>query len=133
MPKDDVQVEPIRGLPELPPEGEHILWQGAPDPWTLALQALNTGWVAGYFALLAAWRGLVVGLDQGWALGAKATVPFLGDGAGRLRDPRGDRGHAGPDHRLHADEPARGDADRGGADRHAEPALSPASSRRIWR
>lgn len=32
MPKDDVQVEPIRGLPELPPEGEHILWQGAPDP-----------------------------------------------------------------------------------------------------
>ena len=80
MRKDDVQVEPIRGLPELPPEGEHILWQGAPDPWTLALQALNTGWVAGYFALIAAWRGLVVGLDQGWALGAKATVPFLGMG-----------------------------------------------------
>jgi hypothetical protein len=80
MPKDDVEVEPIRGLPELPPEGEHILWQGAPDPWTLALQALNTGWVAGYFALLAAWRGLVVGLDQGWGLGAKATVPFLAMG-----------------------------------------------------
>jgi hypothetical protein len=77
MRKDDVQVEPIRGLPELPPEGEHILWQGAPDPWTLALQALNMGWVAGYFGLLAAWRGVAIGLEQGWALGAKATVPYL--------------------------------------------------------
>jgi hypothetical protein len=77
MPKDDVQVEPIRGLPELPPEGEHILWQGAPDPWTLAMQALNMGWVAGYFGLLAAWRGVAIGLDQGWSLGAKATVPYL--------------------------------------------------------
>jgi len=80
MRKDDVQVEPIRGLPELPPEGEHILWQGAPDPWTLALQALNMGWVAGYFALLAAWRGVAIGLDHGWALGAKATVPYLAMG-----------------------------------------------------
>jgi hypothetical protein len=78
---DDIQAEPIRGLPEVPPEGEHILWQGAPDPWTLALQALNMGWVAGYFALLAGWRGLAIGLDQGWALGAKATVPYLGMGA----------------------------------------------------
>lgn len=77
MPRDDVQVEPIRGLPELPPEGERILWQGAPDPRTLAVQALNVGWVAGYFALLAAWRGVVVGLDHGAALGLKATVPFV--------------------------------------------------------
>lgn len=77
MPRDDVQVEPIRGLPELPPEGERILWQGAPDPRTLAVQALNVGWVAGYFALLAAWRGVVVGLDHGVALGLKATVPFV--------------------------------------------------------
>ena len=80
MPRDDVQVEPIRGLPELPPEGEKILWQGAPDPWTLAVQALNLGWVAGYFALLSAWRGLAIGLDMGWALGLKATVPYLAMG-----------------------------------------------------
>jgi hypothetical protein len=80
MRRDDVQVEPIRGLPELPPEGEHILWQGAPAAWTLALQALNMGWVAGYFALLAAWRGIAIGLGQGWALGLKATVPYLAMG-----------------------------------------------------
>lgn len=77
---DDIQAEPVRGLPELPPEGEHILWQGAPEPWTLALQALNVGWVAGYFALLAGWRGVAIGLDQGWMLGAKATVPYLAMG-----------------------------------------------------
>lgn len=77
MPKDDVQVEPIRGLPEVPPEGERILWQGAPDPWTLALQALNLGWVAGYFVLLAVWRGVAIGFEGGLALGMKATVPYF--------------------------------------------------------
>ncbi len=74
---DDIQSEPIRGLPEVPPEGEHILWQGAPDPWMLARHALNLGWVAGYFVLLATWRGLAIGLDQGLALGLKAAVPYL--------------------------------------------------------
>lgn len=77
MPKDDIQAEPIRGLPEVPPEGENILWQGAPDPWMLARHALNLGWVAGYFLLLAAWRGVAIGIEQGWALGLKATVPYL--------------------------------------------------------
>lgn len=78
---DDIQSEPIRGLPELPPEGEQILWQGAPDWWMLSRDALNLGWVAGYFGLLAAWRGLAIGLDQGWVLGTKATVPYLIMGA----------------------------------------------------
>lgn len=78
---DDIQSEPIRGLPAVPPEGEHILWQGAPDAWMLARQALNLGWVAGYFGLLAAWRGLAIGLQSGWALGMKATVPYLVMGA----------------------------------------------------
>jgi hypothetical protein len=27
---DDFQTEPVRGLPENLPEGEHILWQGHP-------------------------------------------------------------------------------------------------------
>jgi hypothetical protein len=64
----------------VPPEGEHILWQGAPDSWMLALQALNMGWVGAYFVLLAAWRGIAIGLVQGWAIGAKATVPYLAMG-----------------------------------------------------
>jgi hypothetical protein len=74
---DDIQTEPIRGLPELPPEGEKILWQGAPDPWMLAREALNVCWVAGYFALLAGWRGITAGDDFGWSIGLKATAPLL--------------------------------------------------------
>lgn len=77
---DDFHVEPVRGLPELPPQGEHILWQGAPDWRALARDALALRWVAGYFVLLAAWRGSVIGADGGLAMGIKATVPYLGMG-----------------------------------------------------
>lgn len=56
MHHDDFNFEPIRGLPARPPEGEVILWQGAPNPWRLALEALALRWVAGYFVVLAIWR-----------------------------------------------------------------------------
>lgn len=47
--------EPIPGLPGVPPPGERILWQGAPDWRALARTAFHTRLVAGYFALLAIW------------------------------------------------------------------------------
>jgi len=56
MSHDDFNFEPIRGLPEKLPEGEYILWQGAPKPAALAREALGLRWVAGYFALLTIWR-----------------------------------------------------------------------------
>lgn len=81
MSHDDIHVEPIRGLPELPPEGERILWQGAPVPWSLARHAMNAHWIAAYFAALALWRGLAIGGREGliaatWfiALGAVAVA-----------------------------------------------------------
>ncbi len=74
---DDFQVEPVRGLPELPPEGEHILWQGAPNWWALARASLNLYWVAGYFLAIAIWRGVVIGDAQGLGLGLWAMVPYL--------------------------------------------------------
>lgn len=74
---DDFHVEPVRGLPETPPEGEHIIWQGAPHWLALARDALNLYWVAGYFVALAAWRGLVLADRGGWALGLKAMIPYL--------------------------------------------------------
>jgi hypothetical protein len=49
--------EPVRGLPETPPEGERILWQGAPDWRRLARYAYGARVVAIYFLALAAWRG----------------------------------------------------------------------------
>ncbi|MCH2093883.1 MAG: PH domain-containing protein [Rhodobacteraceae bacterium] len=75
---DDFHVEPVRGLPERPPEGEKILWQGAPNSWALAREALSLYWVAGYFVLLAAWRGGVTwDRSESVAMGLKATVPYL--------------------------------------------------------
>jgi hypothetical protein len=48
--------EPVRGLPEHLPAGEHILWQGAPDWRVLARTALHTPWIALYFGALIAWN-----------------------------------------------------------------------------
>lgn len=79
---DDFRVEPIRGLPETPPEGEQILWQGAPDWRALAVEAFSLRWVAGYFVLLAAWRyGAYVDIEPGRALAGSVMILGLGAGA----------------------------------------------------
>jgi hypothetical protein len=77
MSHDDFQIEPVEGLPELPPSGEHILWQGRPNTWALAVESLNLYWVIGYFAVLTLWRfGSVVDMmPMGQAIGA--SVPFV--------------------------------------------------------
>ncbi|MEM7720564.1 MAG: photosynthetic complex putative assembly protein PuhB [Pseudomonadota bacterium] len=77
MSHDDFAIEPVRGLPERPPEGETILWQGKPNAWALTRQALSFWWVMGYFVFLAVWR-LVAAVDimpLGQAIGI--AVPFL--------------------------------------------------------
>ncbi len=56
-PEDDIRPEPVRGLPELLPEGEHIVWQGAPSPWQLTVECLKARWIMVWLALLAVWRG----------------------------------------------------------------------------
>ena len=48
--------EEIRGVPGHLPQGEHILWQGAPRWTTLAQQAFHVRAVAGYFGVMFAWR-----------------------------------------------------------------------------
>lgn len=77
MPHDDFEIEPVPGLPESPPQGEEILWQGKPDWWALSKESLSLGWVAAYFVFLALWRFVAVidlmPLPQ--AIGA--SVPFL--------------------------------------------------------
>jgi hypothetical protein len=77
MSHDDFNFEPIRGLPEQLPEGEHILWQGAPDPWRLAREALGLRWVAGYFALLAFWRVGVSSADVPFGIALMHGLPFI--------------------------------------------------------
>ncbi len=84
MSHDDFAFEPIRGLPEKLPAGEHIQWQGAPNWIAMARHVFHVRFVAAYFALIAAWRvasAVSVGaLDVSvigqvaWALGLGAVV-----------------------------------------------------------
>ncbi|MEO1000636.1 MAG: photosynthetic complex putative assembly protein PuhB [Pseudomonadota bacterium] len=81
MAHDDFHVEPVRGLPARPPEGEKILWQGAPSWWGLALSAFGIRTLAVLFAALAVWRGLASGLPAAvltLIVGALAIAAFCG-------------------------------------------------------
>lgn len=78
---DDFSFEPVRGLPERLPPDEHILWQGSPDPWRLAVEALGIRWVAGYFALLALWRVGITSTGLPLAQALPYAVPYLLVGA----------------------------------------------------
>ena len=51
----DFDFDHARGLPEKLPEGERLLWQGAPDWRLLAVEAFHIRKVAVYFALLLLW------------------------------------------------------------------------------
>ncbi len=64
MSHDDFDFEPHRGLPAELPEGERLLWQGAPDWRTLAVRAYHVRKVAVYFSLLVLWR-IAVGVTEG--------------------------------------------------------------------
>ena len=77
MPHDDFAVEPIKGLPERPPEGEEILWQGRPDWWALAKDSLALKWVAGYFVFLALWRFVAVVDLMPLGRAVMTSLPFL--------------------------------------------------------
>ncbi len=81
MSHDDFEIEPVEGLPEKPPEGEQILWQGRPDWWRLSVEALSVKWVAGYFVFLAVWRFISVVDLMPLGRAAGAAVPFLMLGA----------------------------------------------------
>jgi len=81
MPHDDFDIEPVHGLPEVPPEGETILWQGAPRAWPLAKRALNAQWIAAYFGALALWRGVVTAGEGGLREGLIAAFWYVLIGA----------------------------------------------------
>lgn len=62
--------EPVPGLPGRLPDGEYIVWQGKPDTNIVMTRLLRARWIAGYFALAAAWS-LAVGInnqDVAWQL-----------------------------------------------------------------
>lgn len=76
---DDFATEPVLGLPEKPPAGEEILWQGQPASFALAREAFKINWIAGYFVALAVWRAVVIA--DGSVISAVAVMlPYLGIG-----------------------------------------------------
>lgn len=77
MHHDDFNFEPVRGLPEQLPDGEYILWQGAPNPGALAREALGLRWIAGYFILLTIWRVGASSADYTLAQSLVHGVPFF--------------------------------------------------------
>ncbi|MGR3743913.1 MAG: photosynthetic complex putative assembly protein PuhB [Pseudooceanicola nanhaiensis] len=81
MSHDDFAIEPIRGLPERPPEGERILWQGRPDWWALTWEALSLPWVAGYFLALALWHFVTLIDTVPLASAFASAFPFVIMGA----------------------------------------------------
>lgn len=76
---DDFAIEPIPGLPELPPPGEDLLWQGRPDSFALARDAFKITWVAGYFVALAVWRASIAADGNVGSIVA-VMLPYLGIG-----------------------------------------------------
>jgi hypothetical protein len=71
------EFEAAHGLPEPLPSGERILWQGAPDWRTLAVQVMHVRTLAIYFALMLAWRVATVLSDGGGLSGAALSVALL--------------------------------------------------------
>lgn len=61
------EYEPEPGLPAPLPEGETVLWQGAPSWEVFARRALRLRWVAAYFALMIGW-GVADRLSSGESL-----------------------------------------------------------------
>jgi hypothetical protein len=55
--------EPAPGLPERLPEGEKVLWQGAPRWQSLARRPFHLRAIALYFAALAVWGGASAAAD----------------------------------------------------------------------
>ncbi|MGB8813116.1 MAG: photosynthetic complex putative assembly protein PuhB [Paracoccaceae bacterium] len=76
---DDFATEPVPGLPERPPLGEDLLWQGRPDSFALAREAFKITWVAGYFVVLAIWRAAVVADGSAGSVTA-VMLPYLAIG-----------------------------------------------------
>jgi len=89
--------EPVRGLPARLPIGETLRWQGSPDWKAFAIRVFHVRKIAGWFALLMAWR-IATAVHDGVALidivptlailaglGAAAVAVFCGFAIGIAR------------------------------------------------
>lgn len=78
MSAEDIEIETIPGLPADLPAGERVLWQGRPEWKALARHTFKIRLVAGYFALMFAWRFVVAIREQQGVAGAIHLLIFAG-------------------------------------------------------
>lgn len=78
MDHDDFDFEPVRGIPAPLPEGERIVWQGAPGFRGLAINALHVRKVGIYFGVL-----MLARFAAAWGAGT-APGPAIGQALGLL-------------------------------------------------
>jgi hypothetical protein len=64
-PHHEHEYEAAPGLPEKLPEGEHILWQGAPNPVSLGMHVFHVRALAGYFLTMLALQALYLAGEPG--------------------------------------------------------------------
>ncbi|MHB2167147.1 photosynthetic complex putative assembly protein PuhB [Alsobacter sp. R-9] len=74
---DDFAVEPMPGLPAVPPQGETILWQGRPDRTAFSRHVFHLRLIGVYFAILAAWRVVTIASDGGTLADMAVSVAVL--------------------------------------------------------
>lgn len=70
---DEIEYEPIPGVPGALPAGEELLWQGSPQWKSMARETFKVGWLAVYFTIFGVAR-LVLMLQQGESLGSALLV-----------------------------------------------------------
>jgi len=68
----EYEFEAALGLPELLPQDEVILWQGAPNWISMAKHVFRLQWLSLYFAVIVIWQAISVsssegGLAAGWS------------------------------------------------------------------
>ncbi|MFN9030589.1 MAG: photosynthetic complex putative assembly protein PuhB [Betaproteobacteria bacterium] len=71
------EFEAAPGLPAPLPQGERLLWQGAPEFWPIAVRSYHVRKVAVYFAVLFIWRAIAVYADTASAGKALLAVAWL--------------------------------------------------------
>ncbi|MEM8606156.1 MAG: photosynthetic complex putative assembly protein PuhB [Myxococcota bacterium] len=72
------EMEPIYGLPAELPDGERILWQGAPRWRSLAKAAMKIHWLAVYFAVLVVIRLAVAFAGGGMSTASVELLQMIG-------------------------------------------------------
>ncbi|MCY7316681.1 MAG: PH domain-containing protein, partial [Rubrivivax sp.] len=75
------EFEPVRGLPEALPAGEHVLWQGSPRWQSLAVQAFHVRKLVWYFAALVVLRLVLMESASATAMAISALWLVLLGGA----------------------------------------------------